>query len=77
MKKDLEKTELDYEQQIKEELQHNNEQYDTQFNDNQISLSVKTRDVEGVRIKIKKQKEEHKQEKQKLLKKPKKKKKLY
>ena len=71
MKKDLEKTELDYEQQIKEELQHNNEQYDTQFNDNQISLSVKTRDVEGVRIKIKKQKEEHKQEKQKIAKKAK------
>ena len=71
MKKDLEKNELDFERQIKEEIQHNNEQYDTQFNDNQIALSVKTRDVEGVRIKIKKQKEEHKQEKQRIAKKAK------
>ena len=71
MKKDLEKNELDFERQIKEEIQQNNEQYDTQFNDNQIALSVKTRDVEGVRIKIKKQKEEHKQEKQRIAKKAK------
>ena len=71
MKKDLEKNELDFERQIKEEIQHNNEQYDTQFNDNKIALSVKTRDVEGVRIKIKKQKEEHKQEKQRIAKKAK------
>ena len=71
MKKVLEKNELDFERQIKEEIQHNNEQYDTQFNDNQIALSVKTRDVEGVRIKIKKQKEEHKLEKQRIAKKAK------
>ena len=71
MKKDLEKNELDFERQIKDEIQRNNDQYDTQFNDNQIALSVKTRDVEGVRIKIKKQKEEHKQEKQRIAKKAK------
>ena len=71
MKKDLEKSELEFERKIKEEIQNNNEQYDNQFNDNQIALSVKTRDVEGVRIKIKKQKEEHKQEKQKIAKKAK------
>ena len=58
MKKDLEKSELEFERKIKEEIQNNNEEYDNQFNDNQIALSVKTRDVEGVRIKIKKQKEE-------------------
>ena len=74
MKKVLEKNELDFERKIKEEIQHNNEQYDTQFNDNRIALSVKTRDVEGVRIKIKKQKEEHKQEKQRIAKKAKEKK---
>ena len=71
MKKDLEKNELDFERQIKDEIQNNNEQYDNQFNDNQIALSVKTRDVESVRIKIKKQKEEHKQEKQRIAKKAK------
>ena len=71
MKKDLEDSELEFEKKIKEEIQSNNEQYDNQFNDNQIALSVKTRDVEGVRIKIKKQKEEHKQEKQRIVKKAK------
>ena len=71
MKKDLEKSELEFERKIKEEIQNNNEEYDNQFNDNQIALSVKTRDVEGVRIKIKKQKEEHKQEKQNIAKKAK------
>ena len=71
MKKDLEKSELEFDRKIKEEIQNNNDQYDNQFNDNQIALSVKTRDVEGVRIKIKKQKEEHKQEKQKIAKKAK------
>ena len=71
MKKDLEKSELEFERRIKEEIQSNNEKYDNQFNDNQIALSVKTRDVEGVRIKIKKQKEEHKQERQNIAKKAK------
>ena len=71
MQKDLEKSELEFDRKIKEEIQNNNDQYDNQFNDNQIALSVKTRDVEGVRIKIKKQKEEHKQEKQKIAKKAK------
>ena len=71
MKKDLEKSELEFERRIKEEIQNNNEEYDNQFNDNQIALSVKTRDVEGVRIKIKKQKEEHKQERQNIAKKAK------
>jgi hypothetical protein len=71
MQKDLEKSELEFDRKIKEEIQNNNDEYDNQFNDNQIALSVKTRDVEGVRIKIKKQKEEHKQEKQKIAKKAK------
>ena len=71
MKKDLEKSELEFDRKIKEEIQNNNEEYDTQFNDNQIALSVKTRDVEGVRIQIKRQKEEHKQTKQNLVKKAK------
>ena len=71
MKKDLEKSELEFERRIKEEIQSNNEKYDNQFNDNQIALSVKTRDVESVRIKIKKQKEEHKQERQNIAKKAK------
>jgi len=71
MKKDLEKSELEFEKRIKDEIQNNNDEYDNQFNDNQIALSVKTRDVEGIRIKIKKQKEEHKLEKQKIAKKAK------
>ena len=67
MKKDLEKNELDFERQIKEEIQHNNEIYDNKFNENQIAISLKTREVEYVRIKIKKQKEEHKTERQNLI----------
>jgi hypothetical protein len=50
MKKDLEKNELDFERQIKDEIQNNNKQYEDQFNDDQIALSVKTRDVEGVNL---------------------------
>ena len=40
MKKDLEKNELDFERQIKEEIQHNNEIYDNKFNENQIAISL-------------------------------------
>ena len=39
---------------------------DTQFNNNQIELSVKTREVESIRQVIKQEKEQHKKEMQRI-----------
>ena len=53
MQKDLKNTELAYNSKIKEEIQSNDNKHDTQFNNNQIELSVKTREVESIRQVIK------------------------
>ena len=66
MQKDLKNTELAYNSKIKEEIQSNDNKHDTQFNNNQIELSVKTREVESIRQVIKQEKEQHKREMQRI-----------
>jgi chromosome segregation ATPase len=60
MKSELQNNELEYNNKIKAEIQSNVEEYDNQFNNNQIELSIKTREVEAIRDLIKQNKDEHK-----------------
>lgn len=62
MKNDLQNTEVDYNNKIKTEKQNNDNEHDSQFNNNQIQLSVKTREVEAIRDMIKQHKDEYKAE---------------
>ena len=62
MKSDLQNKEVEYNIKIKTEKQNNDNEHDSQFNNNQIQLSVKTREVEAIRDMIKQHKDEYKAE---------------
>jgi hypothetical protein len=60
MKMDLQNTEVEYNTKIKKVKQDNDNEHDAQFNENQIQLSIKTREVEAIRDQIKQHKDKHK-----------------
>ena len=66
MKSELQNNELEYNNKIKSEIQSNVEEYDNQFNNNQIELSMKTREVEEIRDLIKQYKDDHKNQIQQI-----------
>ena len=59
MKSDLQNCEIEYNGKIKNEIQSNESAHDTQFNNNQIELSLKTRQVEDIRDSIKQENENY------------------
>ena len=59
MKSDLQNCEIEYNAKIKNEIQSNESAHDTQFNNNQIELSLKTRQVEDIRDSIKQENENY------------------
>ena len=66
MEEELQNNDIEYNNRIKMEIQSNDNEYDDQFNSNQLDLLRKTREVEAIREMIKQQKEEHKAEIQRI-----------